>query len=255
MREAFVKKTKGNKDGARADFKTSEIRRNRGDDQGEGDALLVVPWLEREGPAPEEIGNGQRQQISLALRPVPLDLHSLLPLLTDTHNHMAGCGPESRRSFNKIKDKIESGAVVHAKEYCVMSVEPQDWQSCADWSFLSETRRVGLRQAIGIHPQCADEFDPSGAGWLNQMRRCLRAAPWAFVGEIGLDKNSSFKDFLETHQREIFRKQLEMAAELRRPVSVHSVKADGVLLEILETEKCKNCDHPIGGTSECRGTS
>lgn len=69
---------------------------------------FVVPWLDRQGPEPEEIESGQRAQMSLALRSVPRELHHLLPLLTDTHNHAAGYNSRERSDFNKEMPIIEA---------------------------------------------------------------------------------------------------------------------------------------------------
>ena len=84
-------------------------------------------WLLRKGPQEEDIPSGQRKQICFALRPVPARLHGLLTQLTDTHNHMAGFESE-RSAFNRqLRERMQK---MHAREYCVMCVEPADWPTC-----------------------------------------------------------------------------------------------------------------------------
>merc|ERR1712013_348960 len=140
-----------------------------------------------------DIPSGQREQMAQAIRPVPRDFHRLLPLLTDTHNHMAGYGKRSRKQFNKEMMTIQSGGVMHAREYCVVSVVSEDWDSCKGWLQPAACQAVSLRHAIGIHPQCANNVKPESGTWLHRMRAYLEAAPWALVGEIGLDRNTHFK--------------------------------------------------------------
>eukprot|EP00957_Ditylum_brightwellii_P144308 10994071-Ditylum_brightwellii.AAC.1 len=88
--------------------------------------------LQKAGPLEADIPSGQRKQIASALRPVSRELHKLLPLLTDVHNHMAGFEQE-RWEFNKrIMSGMNRGEcdLLAAREYCVVSVEPADWHSC-----------------------------------------------------------------------------------------------------------------------------
>ncbi|KAL1992709.1 hypothetical protein VTN49DRAFT_4741 [Thermomyces lanuginosus] len=96
---------------------------------------------------------------------------------------------------------------------------------------------------------------------LTDMRTHLVAHPTALVGEVGLDRAfrlpmpwsedelrerdpsitpgsregrrlSPFKVSVE-HQKSLLKAQLQLAGELRRPVSLHSVQGHGVVLEIL----------------------
>jgi len=70
------------------------------------------------------------------------------------------------------------------------------------------------------------------AGWEAPLRARLEADPRASVGEIGLDK------WIEGHdlerQQQVFRRQLEIACEFARPVTIHCLHAWGPLLETLQ---------------------
>src|SRR5205823_6697107 len=76
-------------------------------------------------------------------------------------------------------------------------------------------REAGVYVAAGIHPhQAAEGEDP---------RRVVSADAVA-VGEIGLD---FFRDYApRDEQRHLFAAQLELAAELGKPVVVHNRDAD-----------------------------
>lgn len=78
----------------------------------------------------------------------------------------------------------------------------------------SETRFYGL------HPWQADE-----AADFSALRARLAADPSSGVGEIGLDRLKS--KTISGSQRRLFEKQLELAAELRRPVVLHGAKCWG----------------------------
>lgn len=107
--------------------------------------------------------------------------------------------------------------------------------------------------------------------YLNETRARLNKFPLALVGEVGLDRAFRLPEAAETnpscqdakqktngsedhhtagaregrplspyrvsmeHQKTILRAQLELAAEMKRPVSLHSVQAHGIVFELLQT--------------------
>lgn len=85
---------------------------------------------------------------------------------------------------------------------------------------------------FGLHPWFIHERTPS---WLATLKEYLAATPSAAVGEIGLDKGYVGKQIDFSDQAEIFRQQLQLAKELKRPASVHCVRAFGDLLDILKS--------------------
>jgi len=199
---------------------------------------VIFEHLMRPGPAVDDIPSGQREQIAAALLPVPTHLHALLPLLTDTHNHMAGFGPAQRQTFNEELSRIKAGqGDLGAREYCVVTVEPRDWSTCssAAWSRLGKEDQVHVRPLFGIHPQCVAGIDIDASLWQRRLREHLDTCPWSFVGEIGLDRNKWHKpSFDDGRQTSVFQHHMTIAAELRRPVSVHCVKADGAMVQVLQ---------------------
>ena len=82
---------------------------------------------------------------------------------------------------------------------------------------------------FGGHPWAFLDGTAAEDGWLGRLRARLVANPAAGVGEIGLDrlKVRTIPDAM----REAFRAQLELAAELRRPVVLHGAKCWGEVVK------------------------
>ena len=77
--------------------------------------------------------------------------------------------------------------------------------------------------------------------WLLHLEHLLLEHPSAIVGEIGLCKMARWtrhyaagKAAALDIQRDVFQQQLQLAARLRRPVSVHCVNQHGVFVRVLE---------------------
>ena len=81
----------------------------------------------------------------------------------------------------------------------------------------------------GVHPWNADAA-PSGC--VEEIARKVAADPDAGVGEIGLDRLRFSR--ATPAQRDLFARQLEIAAEFRRPVVLHGAKCWGEVLRMVE---------------------
>jgi TatD DNase family protein len=82
---------------------------------------------------------------------------------------------------------------------------------------------------VGIHPHNADKA--SGES-LEAIRELALLPGVVAIGEIGLDYHYSFST--RDRQREIFRRQLDMALECRMPVVIHCREAESDLAEIVK---------------------
>jgi TatD DNase family protein len=81
---------------------------------------------------------------------------------------------------------------------------------------------------VGVHPHHASDWTPESAGKLRDLAKsaCVRA-----VGETGLDFNRNFSP--QDDQIEAFRRQLELAKTLNKPVFSHQRDAHPVFIDIL----------------------
>ena len=82
--------------------------------------------------------------------------------------------------------------------------------------------------AWGLHPWFIADRSPH---WLETLRQLLEAHPKAPVGEVGLDHAIDEASYAD--QESVFRSQLELAIELKRPVSIHCRRAWSALIDVL----------------------
>ena len=92
--------------------------------------------------------------------------------------------------------------------------------------------------AIGVHPHQAGAVD-AGVGGVDGVAAFVRGriesrAGACAIGEIGLDYHYDFAP--REVQIEVFRRQIALARELRRPVVIHTREADDDTVEALRDE-------------------
>lgn len=129
--------------------------------------------------------------------------------------------------------------------------------------FDNQQQRLHVVPCFGIHPwwladlttddwasnnTCnSNDEEPDSTSpprWLFQMETLLVEHPHSIVGEIGLDgfhydpHTRQLACPMDT-QVEAFRLQMELAARLQRPVSIHTVQCFGPLMETLSRLKAK----------------
>ncbi|XP_062226519.1 uncharacterized protein LOC133924816 isoform X3 [Phragmites australis] len=137
--------------------------------------------------------------------------------------------------------------------FAVNGTSEKDWQLVKQ---MAEDQSAVV-PCFGLHPWWVPERSPD---WMDSLRQFFAETPEVAVGEeliiampwihcsavsrpssyfnskvqIGLDKGSQGKTIDFGEQVEVFQRQLELAKELERPVSVHCVRAFGDLLKILK---------------------
>lgn len=141
----------------------------------------------------------------------------------------------------------------------IMSTHPRDFEPVLSLSKdlpLEIEGQVQIIPCLGVHPwflhevSAEDRKEVAGNGkrsvpkWVHDLESYITANPTAIVGEIGLDGFHFDPDSGELTSRmdqqvEAFRLQMELAARLKRPVSIHTVQCFGPLFETI-TEIKKN---------------
>lgn len=143
----------------------------------------------------------------------------VLSMIYDAHSH-AG-----------IETETAGGIPLVRAPSAIMSTEEHNW---ANTLKAVEGLPEGSVACFGIHPWFAHRAQE---GWQDRLRDQLEAVPQSLVGEIGLDKVARTPETRKCEydiQKEVFEQQLRLAAALKRPVSVHCVRAVGKLHGALE---------------------
>ena len=100
-------------------------------------------------------------------------------------------------------------------------------ESCRKALTIAE-REDGVYAALGIHPHQAGEADGTD---LADLRELLEHPKAVAVGEAGLDY---FRDYApRDRQRDLFRAEAALAAEVAKPLVVHSRGADDDTVTVL----------------------
>ncbi|PSS04757.1 TatD family protein [Actinidia chinensis var. chinensis] len=143
--------------------------------------------------------------------------------LFDSHCHL-----QDPRIFNKVPQLIRTALDTGLVRFAVNGISEEDWHLVKNMSDCYPS----VIPCFGLHPWYVAERTPS---WLGTLKEFFESTPAAAVGEIGLDKGSRGREIDFTDQIEVFRLQLELAKELKRPASVHCVRAFGDLIQILKS--------------------
>ena len=154
-------------------------------------------------------------------------------MLVDTHAHLTMAeladdipGVLARASSAGVEAIVCVGIdLKSSREACVMA-----------------RRHPLVRATVGVHPNDCSDLD---SHWLDDLRSLASAQDVVAIGEIGLDyyRQRTGHDL----QQEVFRKQLDLAAELDMPVVVHNRDADEDVASILRDWSSSLADgHPRG---------
>jgi len=141
----------------------------------------------------------------------------------DTHAHLDACAEPADDLVSRARE---------AGVRRIVSVGT-GIDSCRETLEIA-ARHEGVFAALGIHPHEAGEPD---AGRLDELRELLADERAVAVGETGLD---FYRDYApHDRQRELFERQVELAAELGKTVVVHTRAASDETAAALA---------PFGGT-------
>lgn len=103
-----------------------------------------------------------------------------------------------------------------------------------------------IRVAAGIHPEVAQKATPA---WLDDIRQMSRLPQVCAIGEIGLDYH--YEDGCPADkQKDVFRRQIELALERDLPIIVHDRDAHEDTMNILTEYRPKGVVHCFSGSVE-----
>lgn len=171
------------------------------------------------------------------------DLNELKKYIwTDTHAHLA-----ENELFGRVPEILSS---VHG--VIVPATQVSDWQKVL--SLKQQSQQSGVRAvALGLHPWFLDNYSEEN---LVQLRNILEKNPEVWVGEIGLDfYDASLSETQKNIQINVFKKQIQIAQDLQRPVIIHNLRAGATILKCLkelkfQSFKQKGIVHGFSGSLE-----
>lgn len=135
-----------------------------------------------------------------------------LPGLVDSHAHL------QHARFDRDRDEVVARAVEAGIERIL--VPGWDLPSSEAALELAARHDPTIQAAIGVHPHHAAEMDEPGWAGIEALAEDRRARA---IGEIGLDHFRNLSP--PTVQRDVFERQLELAARHGLPVLVHDREA------------------------------
>jgi len=139
--------------------------------------------------------------------------------MIDTHCHLTD--PRLLEQFDEVVERARSAGV---KRLITVGTDLED-----DRAAIALCKgRANVRCVVGIHPNYTQNAKLEDVPEL----RTLQGDPSVVaLGEMGLDYFHKFADV--SHQRALFEAQLQLAAELSRPVVIHSREAINDTLDVM----------------------
>ena len=139
--------------------------------------------------------------------------------MIDTHCHLT-----DPRLFDQLDAVIDRARAAGVHQLITIGTQLEDARA----AIALCDNRPDVRCAVGIHPNYSQHASVEDVAHL----RALQTNPAVFaLGEMGLDYFHKFAD--RAHQARLFEAQLALAADLARPVIIHSREAIDDTLAIM----------------------
>ena len=140
-------------------------------------------------------------------------------MLTDPHCHLYY--DEIKKDIANVLNRAEKLGV---NRFICVGTNMEDSLQCFD---LAE-KYDSIFASAGIHPHDSKNVHPD---YLDQVKKFMKSIEMVAIGEIGLDyyRNISLPDI----QRSVFREQMQLAQELKKPVIFHNRDADIDVIKVL----------------------
>ena len=140
-------------------------------------------------------------------------------MLIDTHCHLYY--DEIKKDIANVLNRAEKLGV---NRFICVGTNMEDSLQCLE---LAE-KYENIFASAGIHPHDSENAPPD---YLDQIKKFMKSSEMVAIGEMGLDyyRNISHPDI----QRSVFREQMQLAQELKKPVIFHNRDADLDVIKVL----------------------
>lgn len=158
-------------------------------------------------------------------------------MLFDTHVHL------NVQQFAEDRDETKQRAFDAGVKYMVVvGFDRETIPLAIEMAEQNET----IYAAVGWHPVDAIDMTDADLAWIESLVNHPKVVA---IGEMGLDYHwdKSPKDV----QKEVFRRQIQLAKRVNMPVIIHNREATADIIEILRDEEAKE----VGGIMHCYNDS
>ena len=154
----------------------------------------------------------------------------------DSHCHIND--KAFRSDLQEVLDRMAENDVTKAM---IISSYLEDY----DFALKICDDRIAFKRSLGIYPGDVDEVDEE---LFDRYVQHFKGEECIAIGEIGLDYHWQKHNI--PRQKEIFARQLEIAAALDKPVIIHSRDAIQDTYDILKAHPCKTVMHCYSDSME-----
>ncbi len=161
-------------------------------------------------------------------------------MLFDSHNHV-----HSLRFEMPVEERVCAMQAEGIAGCVVNATRESDWDQVRE---LALKFPDFIRPAYGVHPWFADTVSE---GWEDRLRQLLRSDLRASLGEVGVD--AWVEKPAMAVQREVFLKQVALAVEFKRVMTVHCLKAWDEFFSCMDAAEAwpeRFLMHSFGGSAE-----
>ncbi|MDO4394024.1 MAG: TatD family hydrolase [Bacillota bacterium] len=144
-------------------------------------------------------------------------------MLFDSHAHINNADMTPQR-VKEVVEEIENSSLEYVAD---IGFDLPSSKIAAD----NAARYPWCYAAVGVHPHDADSMDDMT---LYMIKSLAAKSKVQAIGEIGLDFHYDNSD--RDTQRYWFRKQIQLANQLKMPIVIHSREADQETMDILKEE-------------------
>ena len=159
----------------------------------------------------------------------------------DAHCHLAD--PKYSSDLESVLGRSEKAGV---GEWILGGIGPKDWEAQKK---ISKLRAGKIHMAFGLHPWWVASHD-EGEVMTAVKRLESELGKAQCLGELGLDFLPQFKDKAQL-QKEVFRIQLMLNENFRKPLILHVVHAHGEAITVLKG--FRHCQGLVHAFSEGKG--
>jgi TatD DNase family protein len=146
--------------------------------------------------------------------------------LTDSHCHL------DHEQFHEDREAVIDRARAAGVE-CMMAIGTGDGPPDLEAGIRLADRYPFIYATVAVHPH---EASKATEETFVRLRELAQHPKVLAIGEMGLDYHYDFSP--RQVQREVFERQLDLAAEARKPIVIHTREAWADTLEVLRSRWC-----------------